>query len=102
MEPNHQTRWIRMGVPCMAIVLLASAPHSVAAQAQAPQKAPSDLQQLRDQLQQVDEVMQQLKGQIDALEQAQNAGGSISHVPTQTSDSAATEQRRQSPPRRGL
>ena len=72
MEPCHQTRWISIGAPFMAIVLLATAPHSVAAQAQAPQKATSDLQQLKEQLQQVDEVMQELKGQINALEQAQN------------------------------
>ena len=96
MEPNHQTGWIRMGVPFMAIVLLATAPHSVAAQAEAPQKASSELQQLKDQLQQVDKVMQELKGQINALEQAQNAGGSITHAPTQASGSPATEQREQS------
>jgi DcaP outer membrane protein len=97
MEANHQTRWIRMGAPLMAIVLLATAPHSIAAQAQAPQKATSELQQLKEQLQQVDEVMQELKGQINALEQAQNAGGSITHAPALASASAATEQRGQSP-----
>ena len=97
MEPNHQTRWIRMGAPLMAILILSTAPHSLAAQAQAPQKATSELQQLKDQLQQVDEVMQELKGQINALEQAQNAGGSITHAPTQLSASAATEQWSQSP-----
>src|SRR5258707_6094797 len=97
MEPNHQSRWIRMAAPLMAIALLATAPHSVTAQAQAPQKATSELQQLKDQLQQMDEVMQELKGQINALEQAQNAAGSITHAPTQASASADTEQIRQSP-----
>src|SRR5258707_12368121 len=97
MEPNHQSRWIRMAAPLMAIALLATAPHSVTAQAQAPQKATPELQQLKDQLQQVDEVMQELKGQINALEQAQNASGSIPHAPAQASASAATEQIRQSP-----
>ncbi len=98
MEPNHRTRWIRMGAPFVAIILLASAPHSVAAQAQAPEKTASDLQQLKEQLQEVDEFMQALKGQIDALEQAQNTNGSTSHRPAQTNDSAATEQSRQSSP----
>jgi hypothetical protein len=97
MAPNHQTRWIRMGTPLMAIALLSTAPHFVAAQAQAPQKATSELQQLKDQLQQVDEVMQELKGQINALEQVQDAGGSITHVPTEASASAGSEQRGQSP-----
>jgi hypothetical protein len=97
MEPNHQTRWIKMGAPFMAIVLLATAPHSVSAQAQAPQKATSELQQLKDRLQQVDEFMQELKGRINALELAQNADGSITYEPTQASASAATEQMRQSP-----
>ena len=86
-----------MGAPFMAIALLATAPRSVAAQAQAPQKATPELQQLKDQLQQVDEVMQELKGQINALEQAENASGSIPHAPAQASASAATEQIRQSP-----
>jgi DcaP outer membrane protein len=102
MKPNHQTRWIRMGASLIAIALLATAPHSVAAQAQAPQKANSELQQLRDQLQQVDEVMQELKGQINALEQAQKAGGSITHAPTQESASAATDQTRRSPAPRAI
>ena len=97
MEPNRQTRRIRMGAPLMAIFLLATAPHSVAAQAQAPQKTTSELQQLKDQLQQVDAVMQELKGQINALEQAQNAGGSITYTPPQASASAGIEQRGQSP-----
>jgi hypothetical protein len=97
MEPNHQTRWIRMGAPFMAIVILTIATHSVAARAQAPQKATPELQQLKDQLQQVDEVMQELKGQINALEQAQNAGGSISRTPAQTSASGDTAQSDQSP-----
>jgi hypothetical protein len=55
MESNHQTKWIRMGAPFMAIVLLAIAPHPVEAQAQAPQKATSDLQQLKDELQQAED-----------------------------------------------
>src|ERR1700748_2220677 len=96
MEPNRQMWWIRMGVLFIAVVLLATAPHSIAAQAQAPQQAPSELQQLKDHLQQLDEVMQQLKGQINALEAGQNGGGSIPYVPTQTSDSAATGQTKQS------
>jgi len=97
MKPNQHTGWIRMGAPLVAIVFLVTAPRSVAAQAQAPQKATSELQQLKDQLQQVDEVMQELKGQIDALEQAQNAGGSVTHAPPQASASATSEQRGQSP-----
>ena len=97
MEPSHQMRWIRVGTLFMAILLLATAPHSIAAQAQAPPRTTSDLQQLKDQLQQVDEVMQELKGQINALEQAQNAGGSITHAPAQASASPAAEQPGQSP-----
>jgi hypothetical protein len=97
MKPNQHTGWIKMGAPLVAIVLLVTSPRSVAAQAQAPQKATSELQQLKDQLQQVDEVMQELKGQIDALEQAQNAGGSVTYAPAQASASASSEQRGQSP-----
>ena len=82
MEPNHQTRWIRMGARFIAIALLATALHSAAAQAQVPQKATPELQQLKDQLQQVDEFMQELKRQINSLEQAQNAGDSIPFAPT--------------------
>ena len=80
MEPCHQRRWISIGAPFMAIVLLATAPRSVAAQAQAPQKATSELQQLKDQLQQVDEVMQELKVQINALEETQSTAGSITRA----------------------
>jgi hypothetical protein len=82
----------------MAIILLASAPHSVAGQAQAPDKASQDLQTLKDQLQEVDEFMQEIKGQIAALEQVQNAGRTATHGPTQTNDSDATEQKPPSPP----
>lgn len=98
MEPNHQSKWIMMGAPFIAIVLLATAPRSVSAQAQAPPKAPSELQQLKDQLQQVDEAMQELKAQINALELVQNGGDSIPHAPIQASTTAASEQRRQTPP----
>jgi hypothetical protein len=102
MEPCHQRRWISIGAPFMAIVLLATAPHSVAAQAQTPQKATSDLQQLKEQLQQVDEVMQELKVQINALEETQSTAGSITNAPIQASASAATGQTGQSPAPQGI
>lgn len=95
MKSNHQTKWIRiLAAPLMAIAILAPAPHSAVAQAQAPQKATSELEQLKDRLQQVETVMRELKGQINAMEQAQKPpGGTVTQAPTQASAPAAIEQR---------
>ena len=91
---SHQAKWMRiLGALLMAISILSPAPKSGAAQAQEPQKSASELEQLKDRLQQLEKVMQEIKGQINGMEQAQKPGGSGTPAPTQASASASVEQK---------
>jgi len=76
-------KWIRMtGATLMAIALLTLAAHSISAQSQGTQRTAEELQQLKERLLQLERTMQELRGQINAVEQAQRPPGD-QNPPTQ-------------------
>jgi len=79
MKSQYVSRW--MHGACVVIIILLSA---MWAQGQSQDSPPPDLQQLKAKLQQLDREMQELKGQINAVEQAGTSPG----APTSTMPAA--------------
>jgi hypothetical protein len=66
MKPKYVSRWMQRS--CVVIVILLFATWM---QAQSQDSQPPDLQQLKIKLQQLEQEMQELKGQINAVEQGE-------------------------------
>jgi DcaP outer membrane protein len=69
MNSNRQTKWVKVtGTTLIVIALLLVASQSTAAQSQEAQKATPNLQELKEKLKQLEQTVQELKGQINAAE----------------------------------
>ena len=76
MHSNRQIKLMRItGATLMVVALLVVAPQSAGAQSEQAQKAPPNLQELREKLLLLEQSMQELKGQINAAEQSQKTSG---------------------------
>jgi hypothetical protein len=74
MNSNHRTKWIGVAsVTLMLIALLVAGSLSAKAQSQDAQKAPPNLQELKDKLLQLEQTMRELKGQISEAEERQKS-----------------------------
>lgn len=75
MKANHQ-KWIRaVGATLIAIVLAAVAAPSIRAQSTEAPKPPPEVQQLKDRVRLLEQTVEELKGQINAIEVAQPQPG---------------------------
>lgn len=69
MKPTHQA-WIRVaGVTLTAIALLAVAGQSIRAQTPEPETPTPEVQQLKERLRQLEQTVDELKGQISSIEE---------------------------------
>ena len=68
MKTAHQSQLVSVAGLVMAVALLLAGARSLAAQSPEPQKPASEVQQLKDRLQQLEQTVTDLKGQITALE----------------------------------
>ncbi len=84
MNSNRQMKWIGVtGTTLVLIALLTVASHSAAAQSQEAQKVTPNLKELKDKLQQLEQTMQELKGQINAAEVSRKtASAPINRTPS--------------------
>jgi len=86
MRPPYYVPWIRLrGTTLLATFLFLALSQSLSQSAQDP-----DLQQLKAKLQKLEEEMQELKGQIDAVEHAQQSSAASTGAPP--SDTPRTQQ----------
>jgi outer membrane DcaP-like protein len=85
--------WVRISSVVLLTMLLA-----IAAQAQSQDSPPPDLQQLKEKLQQLEQEMQVLKGQIGAVEQGKKSPGTAANP---SPYSAAESQQAAAPPAEG-
>jgi len=77
MRPPYYVPWIRLrGTTLLATFLFLALSQSLSQSAQDP-----DLQQLKAKLQKLEEEMQELKGQIDAVEHAQQSSAASTGAP---------------------
>jgi len=84
MRRNDSAGWIdlaRMGGAIAFVILL----FLTRSHAQSPPEQNPDLQQLKEKLQRLDQEMQELKGQIDAVERGQLAAQAPASAPTSAS-----------------
>jgi DcaP outer membrane protein len=82
MNSNRQKKWIRViAVTLVVIVPPAVASQNASAQGQDAQKGTANLQELKDKLQRLEQTIQELKGQINAVEQKQKISGTPINVP---------------------
>jgi outer membrane DcaP-like protein len=76
MNSNRHKKWMRViTVTLMVIALPAVASQSAGAQSQDAQKGTANLEELKDKLQRLEQTIQELKGQINAIEQRQKISG---------------------------
>lgn len=71
MKPNLHSTIRAIGVTLIAIVLPAVAAHSIRAQTQDAQKQTPEVQQLKDRVKLLEQTVEELKGQISIIEDAQ-------------------------------
>jgi hypothetical protein len=70
MHSNRQTKTIRViGITLMVTALLMVGSRSAGAQSEQAQKAPPSLEELKKRLLQLEQAVQELKGQINATEE---------------------------------
>jgi hypothetical protein len=69
MKPHLQKMLRAVGTSLVAILLLAVAAQSVRAQSEDPQKQQPEVQQLKDRVKQLEQTVEELKGQIGAIEE---------------------------------
>ncbi len=103
MKPRFADRWMQCA--CVVIVIFLSA---VWMQAQSQDAPTPDLQELKTKLQQMDQEMQQLKAQINAVEQAQKSSAppavTTSTVPKEAPDETeeTTNEAKQAKPKSNI
>jgi len=79
----------------MVIALLVVAPRSASAQSQEGQKETPNLQELKEKLLQLEQTIQELKGQINAAEQSQKTSGALINLTPITVGSENSKNRSQ-------
>src|SRR5262245_37595556 len=94
MNSNRPAKWINVtGSTLMVIALLVMAVQSGGAQSQ--EKTPANLQELKEKLQQLEEAMEELKGQINAAEERQKTSGAPGNVASSTNGGNAADNKPQ-------
>jgi cell division protein FtsB len=96
MKLPRRCDWRQSACATVVVMLMVGFPIWVQAQSQASQNP--DLQQLKDKLEQLDQEMQELKGQIRAVEQAQSPSAANPKGP---STAVATQNQTQTVPMEG-
>jgi outer membrane murein-binding lipoprotein Lpp len=77
MKPIHPSRGIRIASAVLLTIFL----FAIAMQAQSQDSASPDLNEMKAKLQQLEQEMQSLKGQISAVQQSQPAPGAATSTP---------------------
>ncbi len=78
MHPNRQTQTIRViSITLMVTALLMIGSRSAGAQSEQVQKAPPSMEELKKRLLQLEQAVQELKGQINATEQSPKASNAL-------------------------
>ncbi len=84
MKPIHLSRGIRVASAVLLIILFA-----IGMQAQSQDSASPDLNEMKAKLQQLEQEMQSLKGQISAVQQSQPAPGAATSIPYPAAEKSA-------------
>jgi len=85
MKPIHLSRGIRVASAVLLTIFL----FAIAMQAQSQDSASPDLNEMKAKLQQLEQEMQSLKGQISAVQQSQPAPGAATSTPYPAAEKSA-------------